>query len=146
MDSRTAKKVAAAAEYAARYDTKIKLWQFAAGDQKPAFSFTAVQLEKMTPDQLRIHLGLKTQPKAAKAKSKAKGKAKANGERKPRGAFDPEAKISLLVAENPKRKGSAAHTVYALYKDGMSVADFISAGGNYADLRWDVKHKFVKVA
>jgi hypothetical protein len=143
MDSRTAKKLATAAEYAARYDTKIKLWQFAAGDKKPAFSFTAAQLEKMAPDQLRIHLGLKEKPKKAKA---AKPKAKPNGERKPRGAFDPEAKISLLVSENPKRKKSKSHTVYALYKDGMSVADFISAGGNYADLRWDVKHKFVRVA
>ena len=134
MDSRTVKSISEAAGYAARYDTKIKIWQVSKDGAQP-FTFTSVQLDKMTPDALRRKLGVKPEKKAKKSKPKT--------ERKPRAAFDPEANINLLVTENPKRGGSAVR--YALYKDGMTVAEYIAAGGTPDDLRWDAAHKYISV-
>lgn len=59
-------------------------------------------------------------------------------------AIKPEMKVKLLVTENPKRAGAA--TRFALYKDGMTVAKYLELGGTMADVRWDVKQKFVSVA
>src|SRR5215471_8007031 len=61
--------------------------------------------------------------------------------------------ITLLVVKNPKSKKSAAR--YALYKSGMTVAEYGQAvvdGGHgnktlaNADLRWDVAREFISIA
>ena len=54
-------------------------------------------------------------------------------------------KIKILVAKNPKRSGSAAHARFALYKPGMTVAEFLKAGGWRADIRWDVTQGFIGI-
>ena len=46
---------------------------------------------------------------------------------------------------NPKRAGTNAATAFAKYKDGMTVAAFLKAGGSLADLRNDTTKKFIKV-
>ncbi len=55
--------------------------------------------------------------------------------------------IRLLVKENPKREGSKSFPRYALYRDGMTVAEYLEAveklGGSSADLRWDVQRKYI---
>ncbi len=127
MKSESIHRVAADLGVQAHYDTKIKTW--AIGDKV----FTVAEIGKMSPDALRKKL------------RGGENKKKAKKETKPRAAFDPEAKITLLVKENPKRSGSNAHAVYALYRDGMTVSDFIAAGGSYSDLKWDMKHKSVKI-
>lgn len=53
--------------------------------------------------------------------------------------------IESIVAENPKKEGTKAHERFALYKKGMSVAEFITAGGHRSDLSWDVEHKFITI-
>ena len=53
--------------------------------------------------------------------------------------------IRVLVAENPKRKGTSSYERFAKYKDGMSVADFIRVGGTQGDLRWDQERGFVRL-
>lgn len=53
--------------------------------------------------------------------------------------------IRLLVATNPKRPGSAAHDRFACYRDGMTVADYLAAGGQRLDLRYDADHGFIHV-
>jgi len=53
--------------------------------------------------------------------------------------------ITLKVSENPKQNGSAAHGRFALYTDGMTCAQFISAGGLRGDLSWDYGHGFIDV-
>lgn len=47
-------------------------------------------------------------------------------------------KIKLLVENNPKAEGSAARDRFALYKDGMTVTDFIRRGGKAIDIKWDM--------
>lgn len=51
--------------------------------------------------------------------------------------------IKVLAAANPKRGDSAAR--FALYVNGMSVAQALAAGVWPADLRWDLAHKFIEV-
>jgi len=53
-------------------------------------------------------------------------------------------KITLLTKENPKR--GTAFERFALYKNNMTVDQYIAAGGKKADIAWDVKQGFIKVA
>lgn len=53
--------------------------------------------------------------------------------------------ITVVAEANPKREGSAAHDRFALYRSGMTVADFKTAGGNAADLAYDVKHGHISL-
>lgn len=54
--------------------------------------------------------------------------------------------IRLLVEGNPKRKGTSAHDRFALYQDGMTVAQFLAAGGTRGDLTWDQERAFIRLA
>lgn len=58
--------------------------------------------------------------------------------------FKDDMKITILVEGNPKRAGAAAR--FALYKKGMTVAEYLAAGGTMADIRWDVKQEFISVS
>ena len=46
-----------------------------------------------------------------------------------RAGFYSNDKIKLLVKNNPKRPGSKAHEVFALYQNYMTVDDFLRANG-----------------
>lgn len=59
--------------------------------------------------------------------------------------FDPAAKIKVLVDKNPRRQGSATYDRFNLYRDGMTVEEFLAAGGWNGDLRWDSARKFISV-
>lgn len=94
-----------------------------------------------------------TEEETEMAKKTTKGARKAHTTAKATGStargFAPEAKITILVDENPRR-GAAAER-FKLYKDGMTVATYCSKfeGGRseaLVHLRWDVKHGFIKVA
>jgi Protein of unknown function (DUF2786) len=54
-------------------------------------------------------------------------------------------KIRILVAQNPKKPGSKAYARFALYKDGMTVTQFLTSGGTRSDLHYDVDHKFIDI-
>lgn len=80
--------------------------------------------------------------KAKETKAPAKKAAKANGATRSR--VDPNAKIKLLVKENPKR-GEKSKKAFALYRDGMTVGEFLKKGGTSADISWDTRHDFIKL-
>jgi len=82
----------------------------------------------------------KSADKPAAKKAPAAEEAGTRG-RKPN--IDGSAKIKILVKENPKR--AAAATRFALYKNGMTVDEYIAAGGTRADVNWDVKMEFIEV-
>jgi hypothetical protein len=46
---------------------------------------------------------------------------------------------------NPKRAGSASAQRFALYKTGMTVAEFMEKGGSRADVTHDMGKNFIKV-
>jgi hypothetical protein len=59
-------------------------------------------------------------------------------------ASDDDARvITVLVTDNPKRVGSAARERFVLYRSGMTVGQFLAAGGLRADISWDVDHHFI---
>lgn len=47
-------------------------------------------------------------------------------------------KLYVKTAENPRREGSHGAASFALIKNGMTIDEFVAAGGRMADLRWDV--------
>ena len=53
--------------------------------------------------------------------------------------------IILLVSGNPKHPTSAAFQRFDLYRDGMTVGDFLNAGGTRQDLWYDQDHGFIRV-
>lgn len=53
--------------------------------------------------------------------------------------------IRLLVTTNPKRPGTSSHDRFARYRDGMTVAQFVAAGGTTGDLTWDQTHSFIRL-
>ena len=53
--------------------------------------------------------------------------------------------IAVLVKDNPKRKNTHAFTRFALYKSGMTVDEYISAGGKLADVKHDIANEFISV-
>lgn len=88
----------------------------------------------------------KAAAKAAPAPAKKAAKTAAPAETGGRGRqpnVSGSAKIKVLSAENPKR-GTAAER-FALYKNGMTVDEYIAAGGKRADVNWDVSKGFIEV-
>ena len=61
------------------------------------------------------------------------------------GAVAPSAVIRLLATTNPKKPGSESHTRFAIYSDGMTVAEFLEKGGRKADLSWDCEKGFISL-
>lgn len=49
------------------------------------------------------------------------------------------------VIPNPKRMGSASYDRYNFYKEGMTVQEFITAGGTAGDIKHDVSKGFIKL-
>jgi hypothetical protein len=77
----------------------------------------------------------------------AKGKQEAATKRK-RGEIDmndPFMRQTITVErlENPKRKGSASAKRFNLYKNGMTVGEFLKAGGRRGDVNWDSEHEHI---
>lgn len=53
--------------------------------------------------------------------------------------------IRILAETNPKRPGTSAHERFAKYRDGMTVAQFIAAGGTRGDISWDTERSFIRL-
>jgi hypothetical protein len=57
--------------------------------------------------------------------------------------YDRDAKIQVVVAKNPKREGSGGYKRFGLYKTGMTIREFLIAGGKTIDLDWDRERGFI---
>lgn len=67
-------------------------------------------------------------------------------EPKTRGKYPMDAVISVLVKENPKRKGTSSYDRFEAYFSISTVKDALRDGVTPADLNWDVKHNFIKIS
>ncbi|HZS61835.1 MAG TPA: hypothetical protein VFA43_21370, partial [Gemmatimonadaceae bacterium] len=56
-----------------------------------------------------------------------------------------EKKIYKLVKENPRRANTWGHKSFAKIRDGMTVEQYLAAGGRRNDLAWDLAHKYVEL-
>ena len=54
--------------------------------------------------------------------------------------------ITMLVESNPKRPWGAAYKRFDLYREGMTVGEFLSLGGTRGDLWYDQDHDFIRVS
>lgn len=54
-------------------------------------------------------------------------------------------RIITVVVPNPKKPGTKAHHRYSLYQTGMTVQQYLAAGGESSDIRYDVNHGFITV-
>lgn len=54
-------------------------------------------------------------------------------------------KIVHVSPTNPKKQGSASYDRFALYRVGMTVDEFVRAGGTIADVKWDAERGFIKL-
>ena len=55
-------------------------------------------------------------------------------------------RVIVKVEPNPKKQGSKSFDRYALYQVGMTVSDFIRAGGSKGDVQWDVGRSYIELA
>ena len=77
-------------------------------------------------------------------KAPAKKTKTTGGKRGPAPDYSDDSVITVLVA-NPKRPSTASWDRFSLYKDGLTVGEFLSKGGRRADIAWDVKHEYISV-
>lgn len=84
-----------------------------------------------------------TKERISPSKTKKRGNDKNKVGRQSR--YDDNDTIKVLVNRNPKRRNSKAHEIFYLYKDGMTVKEFLEAGGQRRDLNWNVAKNFMKV-
>jgi hypothetical protein len=54
-------------------------------------------------------------------------------------------KITYVSPTNPKKQGSASHDRFALYQIGMTIDEFVRAGGTMGDVKWDAERDFIKI-
>lgn len=142
------------------WDERRRALQGMAGDLWQALEHRAEPL----PDDPEVICNLvrrdremmeRTMADAKAAKTEKTPKPKPDPKPKTHGGFRPEQKITLLkdkankpygADNNPKRPGTSAAKMFILYKSGMSVAEFVAAGGTGAALKYDHQHGFIKVA
>ena len=82
---------------------------------------------------------LVVKPKVVKPQPKIMDPKKFKGTYK----YDRDAKIQIKVPKNPKREGSNGYKRFGLYKTGMTIREFLKAGGKTIDLDWDRERGFI---
>lgn len=76
-----------------------------------------------------------------KSKKAAAPAAEKKGESK--GSKFRQSVIKVLVDKNPRREGTNAYGHFARIKDGMTVQDYVDAGGDLGYLSYDIRHEHV---
>lgn len=124
-----------------------------ANERKEAQKTKKAEAEQVKAEKAKVAAAAKeakakllADKKAAKDAKVAEAKAAkpAGNGRMPR--IDQNEVVTLLVKGNPKREGSEAYGRFAFYKDGMTVGEFIKAGGTMADVVWDLGHRLIALA
>lgn len=106
-------------------------------DRPTAVARVTALLEAAKPSPMKTIVATVTSKKTAPAKKPAAPVGRA--------LFTDAAVITIVhKGDNPKR-GPAAER-YALYRDGMTVAEYIARGGTRRDVVWDAFHQgWIKV-
>jgi hypothetical protein len=51
--------------------------------------------------------------------------------------------ITVVAGDNPKRKGTLSFTRFNIYRTGMSVGEYIAAGGRSGDINHDLAAGYI---
>lgn len=109
------------------------------------------QTKAKAPRKRKARSTSKQSAQAPAGSNKRPGKAakdKATRKTTPRAGktlYADDAVIRVLATENPKRAGSRAAKEWELYRDGMTVRDYLQAGGSRAGIKWDADREFIRV-
>jgi hypothetical protein len=79
-------------------------------------------------------------PAPATARTSRKESTKA-----PTGKLLPSDHIHLLRQNNPRKPGTHGWKSWNLVKEGMTVSQYLAAGGRKNDLSWDINHGWAKL-
>lgn len=104
-------------------------------------------VDPLTPPGTKAPAKGKTQETAEPSKDDKKEPAKEVTSKRSKFAlmYPDASKITLLVTENPKKEGSKARERFQYYFEAPTVEKYLAAGGTYADVAYDVGHKFISV-
>ena len=84
--------------------------------------------------------------KPTQAGNKVEGEVKPKGKRTNFSDLYPEdAKLTLLVEENPKKQGSKSRERFEAYFKASTVGEALRGGITYQDIVYDIGHGFIKV-
>jgi len=91
--------------------------------------------------------------KEANAAAKKATEAKAAAHKQKEDALKAR-KIKIVAEKNPKREGSASHGRFAIYKNGMTVGQYLAACESAkhstraarSDIAWDQEHGFIQLS
>lgn len=64
-------------------------------------------------------------------------------EAKTRARANKKATITFVASPNPKRKNTLARERFELYRVGMTVADYVAAGGRSGDVNHDAAEGYI---
>lgn len=126
-----AKKATAKKATAKKADKPVTVKKAEAGKEHKLPAKPAATFGSFFADQI----GANTKP-AAKKEAPAGGRAPTLAD---------DAKITLLVKENPKREGCAAYERFNAYFTVKTVAQALAAGLTRKDLAWDIAHGHIAV-
>jgi hypothetical protein len=102
--------------------------------------------DQSTKDEVDLWVRLKDDVQAVCKKRELDGpkqeKVKAAGSRN---VLDRNSVIVVLVASNPRREGTWGFKSFNLYKPGMTIKEYMEAGGRSNDLRWDIDHNYIAI-
>lgn len=113
---------------------------------KKAIHAEAAKATKLSAGKIGKKPAAKGGAKKAPAKAAPKAKKEGGAPRKGRALPWPDdAKITVLVKENPKRKGTAAFDKFARYSRVKTVGEFKADGGVATTLHYDLDHEFIKI-
>ena len=90
---------------------------------------------------LRSAIGDERMAKRAKKKAEA-GEL---GNRRGRKNANAGKKIYLKVEGNPRRVGTIGYKSFSLLRNGMTLEEYLAAGGRNVDLRWELSKKTVEL-
>lgn len=57
----------------------------------------------------------------------------------------PDPRVITCIVPNPKKPGSKSHARFELYREGMTVSEFMAVGGTTADIKYDAGHGYIRV-
>jgi len=92
------------------------------------------------------HKGKSKTPKAVKAKGAKQSKSKVvptPREKQGTYKYDRDARIQVCVEKNPKREGSKGFKMFEIYRNGITIREFLEAGGRTIDIDWDRERGFI---
>jgi hypothetical protein len=104
------------------------------------------------PDPRAAQAATDEKTKTANEAAKKAAAAKAEISKAKRAAQDAK-KIKIKVEKNPKRESSASHARFAIYKNGMTVGQYLAAceaakhntRAARSDISWDQEHGYIEL-